>query len=198
MHQQSTYYDWPRPPQPPMPHRQWPLVVAGALAGVLATSVLVGVGVLLASGRLGPSSASGASAEHAAPVIDELARMAAYRTVLSTDGTKLADDLTAAGTACSKSFDSPACLTAVQKADDTVHQFQTDLSQHPAPTCLASADTQLRSALTDLDRALQDTLTAIDQTNFFLLSQADTELRTSTQEVQAWQDAFNATQCPTA
>jgi hypothetical protein len=104
-------------------------------------------------------------------MIDELARITAYRTVLTTDLQQVGDALSAVSKPCNKSFGSAPCITALQNAVDAVHQVQTDIGLHVAPACLASVGTQLRHALSDLDHRLQDTLAAIVQTTNSLVSQ---------------------------
>jgi hypothetical protein len=66
--QSPTYSDWPAPRRPPPRGRpQWPVLIGGALAGLLVASALVGVGVLFASGRLSGDRLAVVSAPNTLP-----------------------------------------------------------------------------------------------------------------------------------
>jgi hypothetical protein len=101
---------------------------------------------------------------------------AAYATSLQVDAQHLIAANGARTTSCATTRDLPGCRTALQQIASAATALRTDLDAHPAPSCMKSADTTLRSAVDLFQQGAQMGTQAIDQGSTSKLAQGRTLL----------------------
>jgi hypothetical protein len=87
------------------------------------------------------------------------------------------------------------CRAALQAMDGTVQGFQSDLSVVTPPACLQSADSQLRTALTEYHQGIQQELTGLDNQDLGAVAQGAGTLSDATGHAQNAAAQFQSSSC---
>ncbi|WP_338199938.1 hypothetical protein [Candidatus Nephthysia bennettiae] len=85
----------------------------------------------------------------------------AYVGMTQRDARMAGDALSSMGSAC-QGGDIQACRGSMVNARNAVQAYQSDLDQTAAPTCLASADGEIRQALGNLRDGLNQGIAGVD------------------------------------
>jgi hypothetical protein len=120
---------------------------------------------------------------------------AAYANALQVDAQHLVAANGARTTSCATTRDLAGCRTALQQVASAAAALQRDLDAHPAPSCMQSADTTLRSAVGMFQQGATLGTQGIDEGSSSKLSQGKTVLDQATTRLLSASDLLGRAGC---
>ncbi|HEY1419262.1 MAG TPA: hypothetical protein VGG90_00970 [Candidatus Dormibacteraeota bacterium] len=142
------------------------------------------------------SAIATAQATSAAPSQHALA--VAYTTVVVRDSNVLASDFgtfSSGINACISAGDYTNCQANALIARADVQSFQADVNANRAPSCLSSADTKLRTALSSYDTGLGLAIAGMTDVSASEITQGATDLQTGNTELDQATALVNSASC---